>query len=176
MEDETYDVVNEDDRVVGKATWTECHRKGLRHRTSCVLIFKDRTRREILLQKRSTDMEQDPGLWQHSAGGHVMAGETARKAAETEMKEELFAGMRMPDIKLRRVLKFANDNLAKNKEITTVFEAVHPGPFRHDRKEVGAKPVWTDLDFVLKDVRKNPGNYTVSFRNIIREYAKSRKA
>jgi isopentenyldiphosphate isomerase len=173
MKDEVYDVVDKRDRVIGKATWTECHTKGLRHRSACVLIFRDRKKRDILLQKRSRKMKQDPGKWQHSAGGHVLSGDTPREAAMKEMKEELFSGISMPKIKLKKIVKFENDNLRNNHEISTIFEAIYPGPFSGKSEEVEGDPIWVNFDFVKKDIIRRPSKYTKSFRNVMRAYCRS---
>lgn len=173
MRDEVYDVVDKDDRVVGKATWTECHTRGLRHRSACVLVFRDGTKKEILLQRRSRKMAQDPGKWQHSAGGHVLSGETVRETAVKEMREELFSGMRMPKIRLKKIVKFENDNLRNNREISTVFEAVCPGPFSGKSDEVECDPVWAEADSVRRDIAKRPSRYTESFRNVMRAYCRA---
>ncbi len=63
MQDEVYDVFDMQGNKVGTATWTECHSKGLVHRTVSALVFKDDTKREMLIQRRSLQMTQSPGTW-----------------------------------------------------------------------------------------------------------------
>lgn len=52
------------------------------------LCIFDRSRR-MLLQKRSMQKKGWAGLWDVSAGGHVMAGESGEEAVRREAKEEL---------------------------------------------------------------------------------------
>ena len=52
-----------------------------------VCIFNSRG--ELLIQKRSRKKEAFPGKWDLSAAGGVCAGETSRRGAEREVREEL---------------------------------------------------------------------------------------
>jgi isopentenyl-diphosphate delta-isomerase len=85
--DEVFDVVDEADRVVGRATRAVVHRDGLRHRAAHVLLFNPRG--ELFVQRRSLRKDEDPGLWDSSAAGHLDAGETYADAARRELAEEL---------------------------------------------------------------------------------------
>jgi len=174
MIDETYDVFDKRGKKIGRATWTEVHTKGLLHRSACVLVFRDRSRKEMLLQRRSRGMAQDPGLWQHAAGGHVLSGDSPLKTAMKETKEELFAGMRMPRVRLRRVTEFLNDNLRNNHEISTVYECFYPGPFSGKSDELEERPRWVETSRLLADVRRRPMRYTKSFRNVLKAYLSKR--
>ena len=91
--DEIFDVVDEFDRVVGKATRAETHRKKLFHRAVHVLVFD--ARGNVLLQKRSLAKDTCPGLFSTSCAGHVDAGEDYAAAAERELREEL--GIAVPE-------------------------------------------------------------------------------
>ena len=44
---------------------------------------------EMLIQKRSMSKSKFPNLWDMSAGGHTLAGETSSEAMERELFEEL---------------------------------------------------------------------------------------
>ena len=80
-------IVNEDDEVTGKATKTECHAQGLRHR--CVFVFLFDRRGRLLVQRRSTSRAMRPGKTTASACGHVLYGESYEQAAHRELHEEL---------------------------------------------------------------------------------------
>lgn len=53
---------------------------------------------ELLIQQRALNKSMFPGVWDLSAGGHVLSGETTKEAAMRETKEELgfhdFDGMK----------------------------------------------------------------------------------
>lgn len=85
--DETFDVVDERDRVIGAAERGEIHRLGLRHRA--VHIFWARCDGLVCLQRRSFAKDSSPGLLSSSCAGHVDSGETYLQAAVREFHEEL---------------------------------------------------------------------------------------
>lgn len=85
--EEWFDVVNERDEVVRRATRREVHAKGWWHRAVHVLVFDAVGR--VLLQKRSMLKDLSPGLWDSSCSGHLDAGENYDAAAVRELAEEL---------------------------------------------------------------------------------------
>jgi isopentenyl-diphosphate delta-isomerase type 1 len=85
--DEWFDVVNERDEVVGRATRREVHATGLWHRAVHVLVFDQEGR--VFLQKRSMLKDLSPGLWDSSCSGHLDAGEDYDRAAVRELAEEI---------------------------------------------------------------------------------------
>jgi len=84
---EMFDVVDEEDRVTGRAERKEVHARGLLHRA--VHVFVVNRRGEVLLQKRSRFKDMHPGVWDSSAAGHLDAGENYAAAAVRELEEEL---------------------------------------------------------------------------------------
>lgn len=86
-QDEIFDIVNEQDEIIGSATRAECHEQNLLHREIYIVVFN--AKRELLLQKRSLTKDNNPGLWTLSATGHVDQGESTDTAAIRELKEEI---------------------------------------------------------------------------------------
>jgi isopentenyldiphosphate isomerase len=84
---ELIDVVDENDEVVGVETRGEIHRRRLMHRAVHILVFNQRG--ELFLQKRSMSKDENPGLWDSSAAGHVDSGEDYPGCARREIEEEL---------------------------------------------------------------------------------------
>ncbi|MBQ2835918.1 MAG: NUDIX domain-containing protein [Clostridia bacterium] len=85
---EYFDVLNENGEFTGEIeTREKCHEKGLWHRAIYGFIFNEKG--EVLLQKRSKTKKLWPGLWDITAGGHVLAGEFGEQALIREVKEEL---------------------------------------------------------------------------------------
>ena len=85
--DEIFDVVDAQDRVLRRATRAEVHEQGLIHRAVHILVFNKN--RDCLLQKRSMLKDRHPGVWDSSAAGHLDAGEDYESAARRELAEEL---------------------------------------------------------------------------------------
>ena len=80
-------IVDKDDNPTGLAMLKDARAQGLYYRVIAVAVLDERGR--ILLQKRSLNMEIDPGTWDISAGGHVDEGKTYQSVAVAELKEEL---------------------------------------------------------------------------------------
>ena len=85
--EERFPVVDESDRVIGSAPRRKVHGDNLRHRSVHILLFGENG--EVFLQKRSRLKDQNPGLWDSSAAGHVLVGEEYDQAAQRELAEEL---------------------------------------------------------------------------------------
>ena len=174
MDDEVYDIFDEQGAHIGTATWTEVHTKGLIHKTSAVLLFKDKTRKEVLIQKRSMKMDHDPGLWTSSAGGHILEGRSPEEGARSEIQEELFAEHQMPDVHLEfAFMFFLDEDIPNNREFIHIYRAYSAGPFFHDKKKEVAEIKWVDWKDLLKELDEHPEKFTNSFRMIIKEYQKT---
>ncbi len=97
--DETFDIVDSQDRVIGSALRGEIHRRGLLHRA--IHIFWLRNDGSMCLQRRSFAKDNCPGLLSSSCAGHVDSGEDYLTAALREMHEEL--GIRLPSSALTEI-------------------------------------------------------------------------
>jgi isopentenyl-diphosphate delta-isomerase type 1 len=86
--EEWFQLVTREGRPTGRATRRQCHgNPALIHLVlHCHVI--DRQGR-LLLQKRAAVKDTNPGLWDTSVGGHVMAGEPLGAALLREAREEL---------------------------------------------------------------------------------------
>lgn len=84
---ELFDIVDENDCVIGQATRAEVHQKKLLHRAVHILLTD--AQGNFVLQKRSMAKDTCPGLLSTSCAGHVDAGETYETAAVRELGEEL---------------------------------------------------------------------------------------
>jgi isopentenyl-diphosphate delta-isomerase type 1 len=121
-QNEVFDVVNEQDQVVGKATRGEVHKnKNLIHRSVGVLVFNSKG--ELLLQKRSETKDTDPGKWTISCSGHVNSGDTYENTAKRELREEL--GVQAPLIYIH-VYMYRG---LQETEMHTLYKTVSDGPF-----------------------------------------------
>ncbi len=86
--DERFDVCDEAGRPTGITAprWL-CHLLGLRHRAAHVLLLAPNGL--FVLQVRSHEKAEWPGLVDVSVGGHLRAGQGYADAARREMEEEL---------------------------------------------------------------------------------------
>lgn len=82
MSKELYDLVDENDQVIGTTDKATSHTTGQLHRVAAVFVFNQKG--ELYIQVHKSD-----GKWDHSVGGHVTKGETYAQAAKREAHEEL---------------------------------------------------------------------------------------
>jgi len=83
---EIFDVVDEDDNVIGQATRKEIHDKKLIHRAVYFFILDKKGR--IFVTQRTKNKEFFKEYWSVALGGHLKAGETYDEAVVREVKEE----------------------------------------------------------------------------------------
>lgn len=114
MDDELFDIVNDDDEVIGRASRSEVHRKGHIHRSVLFFLF-DRGLR-VFVNQRTANKDFYPEYWSIVLGGHVHAGETYEDALLREASEE--AGI---DAEPFFIAPFKKRFDAKDKENARVF-------------------------------------------------------
>lgn len=103
---EYLDIVNENNELINVIkTRQYIHENSLWHRhVSCWIINE---KGEVLLQKRSLQKKNNPGMWSKT-GGHVIAGEYPIDAIKREIKEELGIEIDNRNIKLIDIYKSDN--------------------------------------------------------------------
>lgn len=85
---ELFDIVDENDQVIGQATRGQVHgNPKLIHRSVGVAVLN--TKDELILQQRCATKDTDPLLWTISCSGHVGKGDSYRETAIRELEEEL---------------------------------------------------------------------------------------
>jgi isopentenyldiphosphate isomerase len=85
MPDEYVDIIDEKDRITGKASKADVHRQGLRHRVAALLLQGEDGK---YLIPTASGIKAEAGLLYHSAAGHVMSGESYLDSARRELQEE----------------------------------------------------------------------------------------
>ena len=115
---EWLDIVNERDEIIGTATRDHIHSENYLHRSSHIALFNSRG--EIFVQLRSMSKDNNAGLWDTSAAGHVDSGECYLDCAVRELSEEL--GVVVEPSALQRVgrLKPTKQNGFEFTEVFTV--------------------------------------------------------
>jgi len=127
---EYFDVVDEKNKVIGKAPRDEVHAKGLYHRAVTILVISSEGK--ILIGKRSVKKDLYKGFYQCVAG-HLSSGESYAETAKREMKEEI--GIVCPLKKIFEFKRFVKDGNKIDNEFVQVFSCVHNGPFTIDKNE-----------------------------------------
>ncbi len=153
--EETFDVVNERDEVIGQAARAEVHRRGLRHRAVHVLVFNQQG--ELFLQKRSRTKDCFPGAWDSSASGHLAAGEGYDACAVRELEEELGWRARVPPERLFKIEACA----ATGQEFVWVYRCQAEGPFLLHPEEIETGG-WFAPEAVSDRLRREPREFAGS--------------
>ena len=85
--DEIFDIVDENDNIIGKTTREEAHSNpDIIHRVVHLAIVNSNG--ELLVHQRSFEKKYGAGEWQLFSGGHVSEGENRKDAAARELEEE----------------------------------------------------------------------------------------
>ncbi|OGV50469.1 MAG: hypothetical protein A2017_01555 [Lentisphaerae bacterium GWF2_44_16] len=161
--DEIFEIVDENNNVIGTARRSECHgNPKLIHRTAHVVVYSEDGK--ILLQKRSKSKDIQPGKWDTAVGGHLMPGEDFETAARREMAEELGIKKSVPlsflfDMKIRNNIESEN---------VRVFSTVSSGPFSCPKEEIDEVKFWSIPD-ILNELENKSGTFTP---NLLKELKK----
>lgn len=159
--DEWFDVVNERDEVVRRATRREVHATGLWHRAVHVMVFD--AGGQVFLQKRSLLKDLSPGLWDSSCSGHLDAGEDYDAAAVRELGEEIG----IPAGEATRPSRWFRVDACEMTgwEFVWVYRLRHDGPLTLDPLEIQYGE-WVAPAEVSRRVAAQPADFCPSFKLI----------
>lgn len=161
--EEWFDIVDEDDRIVGRATRADCHgNPELIHRVAHVLVI-DR-KKQMLLQKRSMSKDVQPGRWDTSVGGHLDLGESYLDAAVREMREEL--GIINASLDFLYYSRIRNSIESEN---VATFITIYDGEINFDPCEIDAVRFFSPEEIVS---RLGSGFFTPNFEEEWQMYCK----
>ena len=136
--EELLDVVDANDRIIGVKTRGEIHAQNLMHRSVHILVFNSAG--EFFIQKRSMSKDNDPGLWDSSAAGHVDSGEDYYSCAVRELGEELGIEVDSP---LEELFRLAASPIT-GMEHCIVYRCINDGPFELQAEEID-EGAWISL-------------------------------
>jgi len=116
MQDELFDIVDEQDQVIGQEFRSVVHELGLWHRGAHVLLFTQD--HKMIVQQRSKTKSQSPLALDCSVSEHVIAGETYLEATIRGLKEELG----LTGINIEPMVKFKMNYGLNDNEISVIFK------------------------------------------------------
>ncbi len=164
--EEIFDVVDENDNVIGQAPRSQVHARGLLHRAVHVFVFD--TQGRLLLQKRSATKDEFPLCYTSSSSGHLNAGESYDEAAPRELEEEL--GLQSPIeflTKLPASLETANEHTALYRAVTDEVPKFHL-----EEIESGQ---YLSLQAIADMIDDNPDEFSPPLRALFHWYVESRE-
>lgn len=131
MPDELFDVVNEEDIVIGQEMRSIVHQRGLWHRGVHVLLFTNEGK--LLVQQRSKDRVHSPSTLDCSVSEHVKAGEEYYSAAMRGLMEELG----VTGVEVKPLIKFKMNYGPNDNEISELYQGgVNPATIKFDPVEI----------------------------------------
>ena len=157
--DEIFDVVDAEDRVLRQATRKEVHAGSLLHRSVHILVFNPDG--QLFLQKRALTKDENPGLWDTSAAGHVGAGDDYPETAIRELEEEL--GIIEP-LEYRLKIKASPETLWEH---VMVFTCSTSKEIKINREEI-SEGQYISIRDIRSWIKSDPDSLTSSFRLVFR--------
>ncbi len=151
---EIFDVVDENDVVVGQKTRHEVHQKKLRHRAVHIFVLNDSG--ELFLQRRSRWKDTHPLKWDSSAAGHVDSGETYEGSAKREIREELGIDA---SVTLHAKIEACAET---GEEFVHLYVARHEGPFQLPPAEIDCG-AWFSPQLIERWSKARPEDFASGF-------------
>ena len=145
---ELFPIVDEEGRVVGKATRGECH-DGSKRLHPVVHLHVFNSAGELYLQKRPEWKDIQPGKWDTAVGGHIDYGETPEEALLREVREELGITVFTP----QRLGMYVFESL-RERELVYVFRTIYDGEIHPSDDELDGGRFWT-LDEIRAAIGQN---------------------
>ncbi|MBI4586363.1 MAG: NUDIX domain-containing protein [Planctomycetes bacterium] len=126
---EWVDLVDLENRILGKTTRAEVRSRNLLHRGVGILCLNSRG--EVYVHRRTETKDVFPGLYDMFVGGVVVSGESYDEAARREIAEEL--GIRGPAPEFLFTHLYQGD---RNRAWIHVYRAVWDGAIVHQKEEI----------------------------------------
>lgn len=170
---EMYDILDNSYRIIGQASWTEVHNRGLLHQNVHGILFRNKQKTETLIKRRSKQMVQAPGLLEISVAGHVVSGKTPESTIRKELEEELLGKSVPNNCLIKKVGSYLHSDMPNNNELISFYEIIYPGPFITDEESEG-KPQWVNFQELINEIKTHPENFAQYSINALIEYVKLR--
>jgi 16S rRNA (adenine1518-N6/adenine1519-N6)-dimethyltransferase len=152
---EMFDVVDENNVVIGQQPRGKVHAEGLRHRAVHVFVLNKHG--DIYLQKRSHLKDVHPLVWDSSAAGHLDVGESYADCAVRELAEEI-------GVTVSSTTKVAEVPATERTgmEFVELHLAQHDGAIRYAPDEIDCG-TWFRPDDVERWVEARPEDFASGF-------------
>jgi isopentenyldiphosphate isomerase len=146
--EETLDLVNEDDEVIGTSTCSEIYAKDLKF-VRVVNVFIKNNEDKIWIPTRTSHKQIAPNGYDVGVGGHVEHGETYQEAFAKEVREEI--GWEVRSLNYKEIGKFGpRDGLSC---VSMIYE-IESNDDPELNSEDFSHAEWLDPDEVAKRINE----------------------
>lgn len=163
---ELFDLVDENDTVIGTTDREKSHADGGIHRLIAIYVF-DKNGDLYVQENHGTEGKIDHGI-----GGHVQKGESYDDAAVREALEEL--GIADP---IHKISTFFSDERARGNNFRHMFglyECYPSDTWQFQATEEVANVTLMPLQEIITSMNENPDLFSLGFLNTMREYIKQK--
>ena len=161
MPDELFDIIDENDHIIGQEMRSKVHQLGLWHRGAHVLLFTSDNK--LIVQQRSKTKSQSPLMFDCSVSEHAQAGETYHHAALRGLQEELG----ITDIAIQPLIKFKMNYGPNDNEISMIYKGVSTiEQVRFDPQEIERVEAYT-AEELQSHLSKRPELFSYWFGQIM---------
>jgi isopentenyl-diphosphate delta-isomerase len=157
-------LVDIEDSVIGQMEKMKAHQEGLLHRAFSIMIFNDQG--DILLQQRALNKYHSGGLWTNACCSHPRPNESVLNAANRRLMEEMGFETELV-FGFKFVYKALLDRGLTEHELDHVYMGNYNGTLNINSQEV-ADWKWISYLDLKRDVIENPKNYTIWFKDILK--------
>lgn len=161
MKEEYLNIVDENDKIIGKDTRGNIWKKGLEHNVRVVNIFVFNKKGKILLPKRSMNRRIFPGCFDFSCGEHVLAGEDYYDAAIRGIKEEL-------EIENAKLIELGK--LTPKEGVSCfmkIYKVIYDGEIKNYDKDGIESLAFYDLETIKRMVNQNMDKFKPDFPEVL---------
>lgn len=127
--EEWVDLIDEENRVIGRKTRREIRTQNLLHRGVGIICFNPDG--DVYVHRRTETKDVFPGMYDMFVGGVVASGEAYETAAAREILEELGIDGPSPEYLFSHLYEGP-----RNRSWIQVFRAVWDGPIVHQEEEI----------------------------------------
>jgi isopentenyl-diphosphate delta-isomerase type 1 len=153
---EFFNIVDNKGIIIGEASRAGCHNGSkILHPVVHIHIFN--SKKQLLLQKRKSNKDIQPGKWDTSVGGHIQAGESINNALLREAKEEVNISINLNEIIPLKNYIYESD---VEKEYVYSFIYYYDGKIDFQKSEIDNVKYYS-IDEINKLIKK--GNTTPNF-------------
>jgi len=156
-------LVNNNDQPLGAMEKMEAHEKGMLHRAFSIFIFNSEGK--LLMQRRADEKYHSPGLWTNTVCSHPRTGEKTLDAAHRRLREEMGIDCELEEVYSFTYKAHVGDGMTEH-EFDHVYVGYSDEMPTPDPEEVSDWK-YVSMDWLINDVKENPGDYTVWFSKIL---------